>query len=71
MKRRTKDKIIDEIINALENKELSVNEIATKIKANWSTVNNGLNSLKRLDIVNETITTPKIRMFVLAKKKKN
>ena len=68
MKRRTKDQLIKDIVGALEKKELSVNEIATKIKANWSTVNDALKLLKRLHVVKETVTTPKIRMFKLVKK---
>ena len=70
MKRRTKDQIIKEVIEVLRNKELSINEIAKEIKANWSTVNSALELLKKLGVVKETITTPKIRMFKLAKKKK-
>ncbi|MBW2974362.1 ArsR family transcriptional regulator [Candidatus Woesearchaeota archaeon] len=69
MERRSKDQIIKEIIKILEKGELSVNEIARKIKANWSTTNNALELLKGLEIVKEIITTPKIRIFRLIKKK--
>jgi len=68
MKRRTKDQIIKEITCIFDGRELSVNEIARKIKANWSTVNSALELLKELGIVKEVITTPKIRVFKLVKK---
>jgi len=63
MARRTQDDINKIVIDALGNKELSVNEIAREVRANWSTVNRTLELLKNLSVVEETITTPKIRMF--------
>lgn len=69
MERRTKDEIVAEITKALGKGELSINEIARKIKANWSTTNSALELLKKLGVVKEVITTPKIRIFKLVKKK--
>ena len=68
MKRRPKDQIIKEIVETLGKGELSVNEIASKIKANWSTTNSALELLKNLGVVKEVITTAKIRIFKLTKK---
>jgi len=68
MKRRNKEEIVSEITKVLEDGDLSVNEIARKIKANWSTANSALELLKKLNIVKETITTPKIRIFSLNQK---
>lgn len=70
MKRRTKEQLISDVIAALDAKELSVNEIAREIRANWSTVNDVLTLLKKLGIAKETVTTPKIRLFKLTGKKK-
>ncbi len=70
-KRRTKNEILKGIIKTLSKKELSINEIATKIKANWSTVSSTLSFMKQLQLVEETITTHKIRIFKLTKKGKD
>ncbi|OIO61480.1 hypothetical protein COY26_02385 [Candidatus Woesearchaeota archaeon CG_4_10_14_0_2_um_filter_33_10] len=70
MERRTKDQIIEDITKVLEKGEYSVNEIAKKIRANWSTTNITLELLKKLGLVEEVITTPKIRIFKLIKRTK-
>ena len=69
MERRSKEQIIKEIIGVLEKGDISVNEIARKIKANWSTTNKTLELLKELGIVKEIVTTSKIRIFKFIKKK--
>ena len=62
--------IIKEIAKSLSKKDLSINEIARDIHANWSTVEKALKFMSSLGLVKEIISTPKIRIFRLAKEGK-
>lgn len=66
-KRRTKEQIMKKILKSLSKKDLSINEIARDINANWSTVEETLKFMSNLRLVKEVISTPKIRIFRLTK----
>lgn len=53
MVRKTKKQLVQRILHLLENKPMTINELAVEVDSNWDTVNKALDLLKSVDVVLE------------------
>ena len=53
MVRKTKKQLVQRIIQLLENKPMTVNEISVAVGSNWDTINQALDLLKSVNLVLE------------------
>lgn len=65
-KRKTSE-LIKDIVNTLENEELNISEIKTKINSDWDSVRNYLEILKEINLLGEKKSGRK-RIFYLKNK---
>ena len=53
MVRKTKKQLVQRILHLLENKPMTINELAVEVNSNWDTVSKALDLLKSVDVVVE------------------
>lgn len=53
MVRKTKKQLVQRILHLLENKPMTINELAVEVDSNWDTVHKALDLLKSVDVVLE------------------
>lgn len=63
MKKKSREEIADSILNFLDEKPLSIQQISEKVGSNWMTVNEILEQLKIEGKVKEIVATDKIKIF--------
>ena len=52
---KTKKQLVQRILHLLENKPMTINELAVEVNSNWDTVSKALDLLKSVDVVVEVV----------------
>ena len=63
MSKKSRQEIIDSVLNFLDEKPLSIQQISERVGSNWTTVNEILEQLKAEGKVKEIVATDKIKIF--------
>lgn len=68
--KRTYDKIRKSILSAIDGPQKTINEIAKNSKVNWKTVQRHLTYFKGMGSIEETFSSPYVRIFQITEKGK-
>ena len=68
--KRTYDKIRKSILSTIDGPQKTINEIAKNSKVNWKTVQRHLTYFKGMGFIEETFSSPYVRIFEITEKGK-